>query len=141
MLKRLSAESFFIIYAVLLCSGQTLGDSKTSEMSDRSWPCATHYLQDHPNFVRLVSNDILARVKERRPIRVPSEGKFTGNVELEAIIGISGRVECARGKTGNALALSAAMESFRTWKFHPLMRHGKRAAAFGGTVDLSLDSK
>jgi hypothetical protein len=56
---------------------------------------------------------------------------LAGVVVLEIRFESSGAVECARAKSGNPIAVSAAMEAVRKWTFRPILLEGKPKSGCG----------
>jgi hypothetical protein len=119
-------------------SGQPT-ESPTAKVGwETSWDCANDYLERNKHAVKLSSRSILARAVERRPIGPPVEGVFTGAVGVQLVVGTTGEVVCARVKTGNSLAISAAIDSLQSWKFRPVVDAHGQMHVFYGEVNLPL---
>jgi len=57
--------------------------------------------------------------------------KLAGIVVMEMRFGPSGRVACARVKSGHPIAVSPAMEAVRKWTFKPVVSNGVAKAGCG----------
>ena len=141
-MRKRNEIAWFILIPLALCQPVSVGQENKSlvRAADRetSWRCANDYLEQDRGAVKLSSKSILARAVEKRPIRSPSEGKFTGTVGVQLVVGATGEVVCARGKEGNPFAVSAAIDSLRFWKFRPLVDPEGQAHVFYGLVTIPL---
>ena len=108
------------------------------EQTGADWRCAAPYLRGRRPAVKLASEEILARVVRRQQVRSPGKGNFTGTVDLDVVVGVSGKVWCVRAVTGNALAIGPAIGSVSNWKFRPFRDQNGRRRVFYGTVTIPL---
>lgn len=60
---------------------------------------------------------------------VARQFRVEGNVELEAVIGETGKVEKVNVVSGNAMLTRAAAEALKGWKFTPFTEDGKPVRA------------
>jgi periplasmic protein TonB len=60
---------------------------------------------------------------------VAKQFRVEGKVELEAVVGESGKVEKVNIVSGNSMLTHAAAEALKTWKFTPFTEDGKPVKA------------
>ena len=116
------------------CFAQSLSGNVRSL---KGWPCVAgqEYLRDSRRRpVWLNSHELMERVLEKQPIARPSllgKSGLQGDVTVQVLINVSGKVECVRAVKGHPLAISAAVECVSKWVFKPHTLNGHRKSVLG----------
>jgi len=79
------------------------------------------------NVICLDAKQMRDHVEHAEPLKPSGLDKglnLAGVVVIEVRFDASGKVACASAKSGNPIAISAAMEAVRKWTFKPLMSNG-----------------
>lgn len=71
---------------------------------------------------------VVKRVQPEYP-KMAKQMKLTGQVELDAVIDDSGKVESVKVIKGNPLLTGSARAALKQWKFTPIERNGKPVRA------------
>ena len=82
--------------------------------------------------VRIKATEANTALITKVPPKYPAMAKrmrLTGTVELDTVIGESGRVESVKVVKGNPLLTASARIAMRQWKFKPIKREGKPVRA------------
>src|SRR5207247_7656639 len=75
--------------------------------------------------------DHVGHIEPLKPSGLDKGLKLAGIVVMEMRFEPSGRVACARAKSGHQIAVSAAMEAVRKWTFKPVVSNGVPKADCG----------
>lgn len=79
--------------------------------------------------------DHVDHVEPLKPSGLDRGLNLAGTVVMEMRFDASGKVACARAKSGNPIALSAAMEAVQKWTFKPVISSG---VAKGGCGPITI---
>lgn len=121
MVRKLAS---FALFAGGLVAGQSTTVS-CCECEDSRWS---------GDVIRLSDREMRDHVDHIEPFRTSGLGKglrLAGTVVVEIRFESSGKVECARAKSGHPIAITAAMEVVSKWTFKPPVRNGAAKAVCG----------
>jgi TonB family protein len=100
--------------------------------------CDTSGPERPDDVVCLNAKEMRGRVDHVEPLKPSGLDKglnLRGTVALEIRFDASGKLACARAKSGHPIAIAAAMDAVRRWTFRPLMSNG---AAKGGCGPITI---
>jgi Gram-negative bacterial TonB protein C-terminal len=103
--------------------------------SDSCCKCGSADLSElSTDVICLSAKDMRAHVDHVEPLRPSGLGKdlnIAGTIVVEIRFGSDGKVACARARSGNPIAISAAMEAVPKWTFKPIVLKGATKSGCG----------
>lgn len=126
---------------ISLCSPKQIAQSATVyPFQFDQWPCAKDFVAKEGSSAVVMhrnSKEIMKSVERSSPLEAPccSRGiSIKGNVTVSVLIDQKGNLQCAKGETGNPIAVASAIASLPKWHFRPYHKNGLTMIVVGQLI-------